>query len=411
MKVKVLITIFSILIINELNAATIWNKKEHFPATARHRTSGFSIGNIGYMGLGHYNSGPEGNVLLADFWAYDPSTDSWTQVADFGGGQRYHCIDWVYENKAYVGTGRTPSANLETDIWCFDPIANTWTFETDLPSFRRRGAVSFVIGDYGYIGCGQLQGASSWYGNDFYAYHFPTGVWYALPDLPGPQRTSSCAFVIDDKAYVGTGNTTSGAGLDFYEYKPSTNSWTPKANVGTIPRVEAYGFSLMGKGYIMCGASWSSGFNYSDMYEYDATTDTWTQLPDFPGLGRRYLDGFEINNKAYMTCGTNGTNLKDMWEFNPTNALTAGNFADFNIQTYPNPAIDMVRFDFGNSGVENSWGAEIQLYSMSGSIVLRHEILNSIEEVNLSNLETGTYIYSILGDGNNLTSGKIQIAR
>lgn len=413
MKVKVLIVILIILSVNELYASTIWNKKEHFAGTARHRTSGFTIGNMGYMGLGHYNSGPDGNVLLSDFWAYDPSTDSWTQVADFGGGERYHAIDWVYNNKAYVGTGRAPFSTLATDIWSFDPISNSWEYETDLPSFPRRGSVSFVLGEYGFIGCGQLQGASSFYGNDFYAYHFPTGVWYGVADLPGPQRTSSCAFVIGDKAYVGTGNTTSGAGMDFYEYKPSTNSWTQKADVGAIPRVEAYGFSLNNKGYILCGASWSSGYNYGDMYEYEPTTDTWTELPAFPGLARRYLDGFEINGKAYMTCGTNGTNLKDLWEFNPANALTVKEAHSIpQLSTYPNPADDFVYFDFdpyNNLTMDGS--SHIILYDLSGTIVHQQAILSTKQELTVSNLSAGVYLYSIIGKNSRLASGNIQIKR
>jgi N-acetylneuraminic acid mutarotase len=368
----------------EASAETIWNKKENFAGEARHRTSGFTIGNIGYMGLGHYNSGPLGNVLFEDFWAYDPATDSWTQVADFGGGLRYHCMDWVFDNIAYVGTGRDPSSNLRTDIWSYNAISNSWSYETDLPSWPRRGAVSFVLDDYGFIGCGQLQGGPSFTGKDFYAYHFPTGIWYSIPDLPGPERTSSTAFVIDNKGYVGTGQTSAGAGLDFYEYKPTTNSWTQKADVGTIPRVEAWGFSLLGKGYILCGASWSSGWNYSDMYEYDVTTDTWTQLPDFPGLGRRYLDGFEINDRAYLTLGTNGTNLKDLWEFDPANAVSIVE-AELEILTYPNPATDFLNIELIQS-------ARAELLDERGKLITNLSLGAGTTTIDVSEYPKGIYI-------------------
>jgi len=232
-----------------------------------------------------------------------------------------------------------------------------------------------------------------------------------IPDLPGPTRTSTCSFVIDDKAYVGTGSTSVGAGLDFYEYKPATNSWTQRADVGTIPRVEAYGFALNGKGYILCGASWSSGINYGDMYEYDPATDTWTQLADFPGLGRRYLDGFEIGERAYMGAGTNGTNFKDLWEYNPANALGIDKLGDLSIKTYPNPATDYITFDLGNSGIELTENIQLELYNTAGESIIRRTLTDNRLEVELSGLTGGTYIYAIRSSGALLANGKIQIVK
>ncbi|MFK7787367.1 MAG: hypothetical protein AB8B56_19745, partial [Crocinitomicaceae bacterium] len=55
-----------------------WTPKANFGAEARHRGIGMSIGNKGYMGLGHYNgAGP--NIVKKDWWEYDPATNSWTQ--------------------------------------------------------------------------------------------------------------------------------------------------------------------------------------------------------------------------------------------------------------------------------------------------------------------------------------------
>jgi hypothetical protein len=40
-----------------------------------------AIGNKGYVGTGQYAGS------LADFWEYDPLSNTWTQKANFGGGQ------------------------------------------------------------------------------------------------------------------------------------------------------------------------------------------------------------------------------------------------------------------------------------------------------------------------------------
>lgn len=384
-------------------AAKIWTKKANFPTTARHRTTSFSIGNKGYVGLGHYNSGPEGNVLFEDFWEYDPASDSWTQIANYGGGKIYHAADFVYDGKAYVCSGRNPLAQLTTDLWQYDPTTNVWTEKDPLPSYPRRGAVGFTLGDYGFVGCGQLQGAPTYLGNDFYAYHVPTETWYTMPSMPGPARTSSCAFVIGDNAYVGTGSAPS-ASLDFYSYNLSTG-WSVKANVGVTPRVEAYGFAIQGKGYILCGASWSSGINYEDMWEYDPDLDTWTQIDDFPALGRRYLDGFEINDKAYMGMGTNGTNFKDLWQFNPAAVLETDELS-VDIDVYPNPASEFLKVD-----IDQYEGATMSVFSLSGSLIEQIKISSPTTLVDLSDYSNGTYIWNLTTTNNQTITDKFIVSK
>ncbi len=403
MKTNLFIIIALFFIIDEASAVTIWNKKENFPGLARHRTTGFNIGNIGYMGLGHYNSGAAGNVYHQDFWAYDPSTDSWTQIADFSGGLRYHAADFVYGNKAYVGTGQSPTG-WTTDFWEYDPITNFWTPIANFPSSARRGSVAFTLGEFGFVGCGQGS-----IGNDFYAYHVSTNAWYTIASMPGPSRSSSCAFTIGDKAYVGTG---AGLSNDFYEYKPATNSWIQKSDVGPNGRAQAHGFSLMGKGYILTGLSSStSGWNSQEMFEYEPLTDTWTQLDDFPGLGRRYLDGFEINERAYMGMGTNGTNFNDLWEFNPANALSIENNEDITVNTYPNPAVDYVTFDLGGSAIALNENIELYFINIQGQLIMKRLFTDEKLEIDLTSFASGTYIYIIRMQTDAFANGKIQIVK
>ena len=42
---------------------------------------------------------------LADFWEYDPATDTWVQLPDFPGGGRYAAAGFGLGTKGYVGTG------------------------------------------------------------------------------------------------------------------------------------------------------------------------------------------------------------------------------------------------------------------------------------------------------------------
>src|SRR5205823_10618643 len=60
----------------------------------------FSIGSKGYVGTGAHD-GPK-----RDFWEYDPSTNVWTQKADFGGLPRLAAVGFSIGSKGYLGTGQ-----------------------------------------------------------------------------------------------------------------------------------------------------------------------------------------------------------------------------------------------------------------------------------------------------------------
>ncbi|WP_332369071.1 hypothetical protein [Spirosoma telluris] len=58
-----------------------WQTRSDLDGVGRSAATGFVIGNIAYIGTGTTSV----NDLLKDFWAYNQSTNAWTQVANFGG--------------------------------------------------------------------------------------------------------------------------------------------------------------------------------------------------------------------------------------------------------------------------------------------------------------------------------------
>ena len=82
-----------------------WTPRAKFPDDAREGAIGFSIRNIGYLGIGLDSS----NVNFGyndDFWEYIPSTDSWSQISNFGGGLRRDAVTFSIVDTNYVGTGQ-----------------------------------------------------------------------------------------------------------------------------------------------------------------------------------------------------------------------------------------------------------------------------------------------------------------
>lgn len=385
-----------------LNAGP-WFQKSDFGGEARHRATAFTIGNMGYMGTGHINAA--GAVDYEDFWRYDPSSDSWTQIANYPLGKIFHCASFVIGNKGYVGTGRLTSGSFTKKFYEYDPATNVWTAIADYPGAERRGAVAFVANNKGYVGTGQT---GSGYVSDFYSYNPATSSWSAVAALPAAGRTSSVAFAIDNYGYVGTGNTASGSINDFYRYNPASNSWTQMANVGPTFRQEATGFAVNGKGYIGTGDDYSSGNNYEDFWEYDPAMNSWTEIENFDGTARRYLVSFVIGSRAYMGTGTNGTNFRDLWMFDQILSVLGRKMDNVSPVIYPNPVSDYMKIDLGELPdyvlAEN---ISIEIYSSTGSRMLIQQFESESCTMDVSNFSKGWYIYRLCHENEVFHSGKV----
>lgn len=387
------------------SSAQPWFEKSSFGGEARHRATAFSIGNEGYIGLGHINSAVD--VEYEDFWKYDPASDSWSQIANLPQGRCYHAAAFVIGNKAYVGSGRLENGTYSKKFFCYDPITNIWSPIADLPGLERRGAVGFSINGKGYVGTGQT---TSGYSSDFYEYNPTNNTWIIRANFPGTARTSAVGFSIGNYGYLGTGNTTIGSSNDFYQYNPVSNTWTNKAAVGPTTRQEAVGFAVNGFGYIGTGDDFSSGNNYSDMWKYDPALNSWIQIADFAGTARRYLVGFVIGTRAYVGTGTNGTNFRDFWMFDQDLSVTLKKLGQVEVVSYPNPACEKFTVKL-NDLPENIDPTEISIEltsSLGIKIIKKHFESNSIA-IETKDLQNGSYVYRIIYKNAPFKTGRLTV--
>lgn len=364
------------------NAQNGWHQKASHGGDARHRSTAFAIGNKGYFGGGHINSGVE--VTYSDYWQFDPSTNSWSQIADFGGGKRYHSTAFTIGNWAYVGCGEDGADTYHNDLWKYSPIVNTWFPCTALPGNPRRGAVAFVIGDYAYFGTGQ---SDFGYEVDFYKFDPVSETWTTIADFIGQARSGAVAFSHQGLGYLGTGHILGDATKDFYSYDPITDTWEQKANVGTFLRQDATGFVLNGKGYIVTGNNDSGDSTYNDVWEYNFDTDEWKELEEFPGTRRRYMVSFVIDNIAYAGSGTSGTNLRDFWAFQPFLNKSLENRPE--IKLGPNPSSDLMDISIPNESVE------LKIFDLDGKLVYTRSF-NEHTQIRKSEIGTGKFILTLI---------------
>jgi len=356
-----------------------WTQKANFGAEGRHRATGISIGNKGYMGLGHYNgAGP--NIVKKDWWQYDPATNSWTQKADYignNGNGNYACIAFGMDEYGYIGGGQVGS---DANLYRYDPVLNEWTLMGLMPMqyVNREG---FVINNKGYAASG----------TDFHEYDPATNTWTPKNPTPFSVWSWNSTFVIDGKGYIK-------ADAALWEYKPLTDQWVSRAPFPGLASGGGASFSQNNKGYFVCGYDGAFSQVQRELWEFDPALNQWTQLPDFPGSKRRFCTAFSINGRSYFGIGTSGTNYNDIWEFNASQVY-AGIQSEDEIQFSfgPNPSADVIRF---SSTELNKYS--VRILNPSGQVITTLNSENAKCELHRNGLPAGTYLFEVIHDNKTL---------
>jgi hypothetical protein len=109
---------------------------------------------------------------------------------------------------------------------------------------------------------------------------------------------------------------------DLYQYNPSTNSWTARANYTTgFGLYNATGFGIGTKGYLVTGED-DAGITPQTLRQWEQSTNTWSVTVPFPGSGRQQAASFVVNNCGYVITGRDGTGaLNEVWRFCPPTVL------------------------------------------------------------------------------------------
>jgi N-acetylneuraminic acid mutarotase len=172
------------------------------------------------------------------------------------------------------------------DLWQFDTSTRVWTKKSHYPvsgGSLIEGTV-FVIGDNAYVVAH----------NQTWQYNQPTDTWTQKATLPGVERMNATGFAINGKGYLGLGWNINapGEGLtemnDWWQYDPAADHWTQKGTFPGSKRQGAAGFVVSGLGYVISGTHYANGqgnFGHS-VWQYDPVADHWTQKSNFPGVGR-----------------------------------------------------------------------------------------------------------------------------
>jgi N-acetylneuraminic acid mutarotase len=292
---------------------TSWLRGPGLPAalpkiTGRSDAFGFAIGGKGYMGSGILLDSFHNQIPATDFWSWDTVTATWSQQADFPGTARGDAATFVAAGKGYVCTGNNwlgAATRSSKENWQFDPAANSWTRKKNFPGPARLSAVGASVDDLGYVGTGQSAAGDAMGFNDWYQYDPTTDSWTRKADLPAQYRWAAIAFASRNKVFVGTGtNYDHGNFGDNWAYDPATDSWKSRAACPGGPRAYATGLSIPNEGVMLAGQG--GLFTGTECWIYNFSNNTWTSSLKVPG-SRFDAGGFAIGGAVFIF-GGDGSN-------------------------------------------------------------------------------------------------------
>jgi len=307
----------------------VWLQKSHFGGGGRYVPFGFTIGNMGYAGSGLGWDGSAYQYVPVDFWRYDPSNDTWTQMADVMGPCKSAAAAFVLGQKGYVTTGWTPTQTTAT--YAYDVATNSWSQKANFGGSARYSAVAFAAGGYGFVGTGY-----SPLKKDFWRYDPVADSWTQVADVGGLIRQAATGFALNGYGYVFGGTKL----LYYYvnelwQYDHTTNTWNQKASLPASGRYGATGFVMNGKAFVGGGSNYTSVFK--DYWQYDPVSDSWQQIPDFEGGLRQGGFFFSVAGRGFTGAGSAGVypaidERSDLWEliYNDANRISGKLFVDYN---------------------------------------------------------------------------------
>lgn len=384
----------------------IWSPKSTIPSSqGRTASMSFVLKDRIYV-VGGYNSS---STPMNQNWQYNPINDSWTQKASYPLSSIVSGNTFVINDLGYVVTGKASTGNT-TKVYAYEPNLNLWFPKNDFSGFARYTGSSFEINGVGYFGCGYNPLT-----NDIWSYDSNTDSWTQVSSLPSSARQSAVSFSLNGKGYLGLGSLTNHPQYtsltDFWEYKPTFNSWTQKASYPGAGRWACTVYTVGNEGYVGCGISYTLNVgpytHYDDIWKYDPQSDSWSFSNTFPSARSATVTAV-VNGVVYSGFGQNSTGiLSDWWADSSlvSTGLKPKNL-DCKITVAPNPVVNDLILNIKDYNVGISTG-QVRILNIEGKLVSKVDVdYNLNPRVDVRRLSSGTYLCQLLNNKGQLIGSK-----
>jgi len=209
---------------------------------------------------------------------------------------------FVIDNIAYVMANSKNFNDNKTYLWQFNSATFTWK-QISTPFINATGVIAHNSSK-AYFFSNQENGK-------FWEYNPSNDKWTQKADLPGAKRQDPMIFSFGEKIYVGLGrvfNTANAINSGFFEYNPISDSWKKLGDPPITNRFYPNVFVFDSKVIVSNGASDSGG---NTVFGYNPSNDSWTELRSLDEA-RSGTISFVLNGKGYTSNGNSNA-----FEYNP----------------------------------------------------------------------------------------------
>jgi N-acetylneuraminic acid mutarotase len=245
------------------------------------------------------------STAVATVEAYNPSTRTWRGVQDFPQVLNHANAavvgNTLYVLGFYIGSSQS---NTSGQVYAYDPSTDEWTERTAMPDGTERASGCVAALDEKIYVFGGARGVTV---SDASVYDTLADSWQTLPALPEP-REHCAAGAIAGVVYIAAGRAgaITGFGTWTFAFDPATNMYSQKAQIPTL-RGGVAGAVLADQLFIFGGEGNSGpGTNgvFGEVEAYDPNSNSWQELTPLQiprhGYGAATLDG-----RIYLPGGAN----------------------------------------------------------------------------------------------------------
>jgi N-acetylneuraminic acid mutarotase len=237
-----------------------WTSKTPLPIGLHHVGIGVVDGQLYIIG-GYSKSGLTVWNPVATVYAFDPTTDAWTERAPMPTARGALSVT-AHDGKLYAIGGYDRKANSAA-AEVYDPKRNAWTAAAPLPTARDHLAAATIAGKIYAIG-GRLNGDYSRNLAITERYDPAADRWTRVSDLP-TARSGITAAVNDGRIYVFGGEGPEGTFRENEVYDSVRDNWQSMAPMPTARH--GLGSAMMQRHIYVISGGPTPGGSFSDLNE------------------------------------------------------------------------------------------------------------------------------------------------
>jgi hypothetical protein len=274
--------------------------------------------------------GEDGNQILNDTWAYNITTNNWTNMnpSSAPAGRKYHAMAYNGKNGEVVLFGGYGAGDIYyNDTWTYSYSSNKWGDQKPLSAPLARGDHAMVCdNESGVIVLFGGENSSNNYFNDTLVYNLTSNIWLKMNPPVTPLGRCGHAMTYDsanDRILLFGGKEKNKAFGDTWTYDLRTDAWTnesplispPSRSDFDIVHDTAHNYSILFGG-------WDGQYSLNDAWTYDLNINNWSYLePTIPLPRWIHAMVYDSTHKeevlfggvhGYYKCGY----FNDTWTFN-----------------------------------------------------------------------------------------------